>query len=91
LPYTWFLFSNPNHHLRGNGCSKCGFNISKLETEFLDFFNISNRQKYIKEIRIKVDGYDVETNTVYEFLGDYWHGNPKIFNLNEINQKIKNI
>jgi G:T-mismatch repair DNA endonuclease (very short patch repair protein) len=22
------------------------------------------------------DGYDVETKTIYEFYGDYWHGNP---------------
>jgi len=25
------------------------------------------------------DGFDPITNTVYEFYGDYWHGNPKVF------------
>lgn len=32
----------------------------------------------------KVDGFCKETNTVYEFHGDYWHGNPDIFPLNNL-------
>jgi hypothetical protein len=32
-----------------------------------------------------VDGYDNTTNAVYEAHGDYWHGNPKIYNLDEYN------
>ena len=28
---------------------------------------------------IKVDGYCHSTNTVYEFHGDMWHGNPRLF------------
>ena len=31
------------------------------------------------------DGFDSETNTVYEFFGDYWHGNPEIFSRGEKN------
>ncbi len=27
----------------------------------------------------RADGYCSETNTIYEFHGDYWHGNPDIF------------
>jgi hypothetical protein len=27
-----------------------------------------------------VDGYDPITNTIFEFYGDYWHGNPKLSN-----------
>ena len=26
------------------------------------------------------DGYDAETRTIFEFYGDYWHGNPKFSN-----------
>ncbi len=33
----------------------------------------------------KVDGYCAETNTVYEFHGDFWHGNPKCFDPDDIN------
>ncbi len=25
------------------------------------------------------DGYCAETNTIYEFHGDYWHGNPEVY------------
>jgi hypothetical protein len=28
---------------------------------------------------LKADGYCEQTNTIYEFYGDYYHGNPKIF------------
>jgi G:T-mismatch repair DNA endonuclease (very short patch repair protein) len=38
----------------------------------------------------KVDGYCHETNTVYEFHGDFWHGNPnryKAENTNPISKK----
>ena len=42
-----------------------------------------NRQKYIKPYR--VDGYDYKTNTIYEFLGDFFHGNPSKYQLNKIN------
>ena len=33
----------------------------------------------------KVDGYCKETNTVYEFHGDFWHGNPNKFDSEDIN------
>jgi len=33
----------------------------------------------------KVDGYCRETNTVYEFHGDFWHGNPLIFDPEKVN------
>ena len=34
----------------------------------------------------KVDGYCKETNTVYEYHGDFWHGNPDIYDPNDINR-----
>lgn len=33
----------------------------------------------IPQTNYRVDGYCKETNTIYEFYGDYWHGNPKRF------------
>ncbi|MGI0076974.1 MAG: DUF7487 domain-containing protein [Nitrosopumilaceae archaeon] len=30
----------------------------------------------IPNTRFRVDGYCQKTNTIYEFYGDYWHGNP---------------
>ena len=37
-----------------------------------------------KGYKYPVDGYCEETNTVYEFQGDYYHGNPKKFNNNDL-------
>ena len=51
------------------------FNISsKIELDWLNYLNVFNRQVIIAGFM--VDGYDKSTNTIYEFLGDYWHGNP---------------
>ncbi len=33
----------------------------------------------------KADGYCAETNTIYEFHGDYWHGNPTLYESNFVN------
>ena len=78
---------SPDNHLHGKECAKCTHIISNPETEFLDYFNIMDRQFKIK--RYKIDGYDKNTNTIYEFLGDYYHGNLNIFNENEYNKKCK--
>jgi formylmethanofuran dehydrogenase subunit E len=37
----------------------------------------------------KADGYHAATNTVYEYYGDYWHGNPTVFGLDDFNQRTK--
>ena len=43
-----------------------------------------NQGEYkIPNTRLKADGYCKETNTIYEFHGDYWHGNPFMYNANE--------
>ncbi|MGI0042038.1 MAG: hypothetical protein ACRD94_08780, partial [Nitrosopumilaceae archaeon] len=36
----------------------------------------------IPNSNLHVDGYCQETNTIYEFYGDLFHGNPKIYNEN---------
>lgn len=68
---------------------------SILEIKWLDSLNIKERQKDIiidNKYIYFVDGYDEKTNTIYEFLGDFWHGNPnpllnkgRIFTENSIN------
>lgn len=74
------FIQNPSDHLQGNGCQKCAmFSTSKLEQEWLLSKGISEDkwQKWItiKGKRLKVDGLDKKTNTIYEFFGDFWHGN----------------
>ena len=57
---------------------------SLKEKEWLDSLGITERQYPIENYR--VDGYDPETNTVYEFLGDYWHGNPEVYDPDDYNK-----
>jgi len=91
-PAHGVFLQTPNNHLNGMGCPKCSGNISKLESLWLNKIKIPNdknhRQVYLKinEKRFKVDGYISKTKTIYEFLGDYYHGNPKKFKANEYNQ-----
>jgi predicted protein tyrosine phosphatase len=75
------------HHLRGHGCSSCNKCVSNKEREFLDFLNVPVRSTtlWIGTRRFWVDGYDPKSNTVYEFYGDFWHGNPRKYNSEEMN------
>lgn len=76
--------SNHLHHKKG--CPKCRSRISRGESRWLDLLNVTERQVTLKIGGKKyfVDGFDKNTNTVYEYNGDYWHGNPKIYNQNSI-------
>lgn len=75
-----------SYHLAGNGCQKCaarGFSqmaINWIESMDTSISHAANGGEYIiPGIGIKVDGYCRSSNTVYEFYGDVWHGNPDIF------------
>lgn len=86
---------SPDCHIgKKQGCPKCCNNqYSKISIEWLDFISkkdniiiqhAANHGEYkIPNTRLKADGYCKETNTIYEFHGDYWHGNPKVFEPNE--------
>lgn len=88
------LFSQiASKHMNGSDCPSCIGNVSKAETKWLDGLNVpaEYRQKHIiiNDKKIIADAYDPENNTIYEFNGDYWHGNPDVFNHNDMN-KITN-
>ena len=76
------------HIYKHEGCSKCIPNsVSKPEVEFMKHIGISeNTRQHPICPGCVVDGYDPPTNTVYEFLGDYWHGNPKIYPSEKLNK-----
>lgn len=73
----------PHAHLAGYGCSRCVANSSNKENAWLDSLNITGLMRQHKigigRKRYTVDGFDPLTNTVYEFNGDYFHGNLKYF------------
>ena len=81
------FWQTPNNHARGKGCWRCYNKVSKLEIAWLDSLNIpkENRNKFIK-IKQKIFNVDALTgNIVYEFYGDFWHGNPKKYNPGDMN------
>lgn len=86
----WIFYQSPNEHLNGKGCSKCSKKISKLETKWLNEQLILEKHRQYKitidKKWFQVDGYDPLTNTIYEFLGDYWHGNPDKYKPNGLNE-----
>lgn len=74
------------------GCPKCSYNISGKETSWLDSLSLSSQTKRATRIEIdgkyrSVDAYDPKTNTVYEFWGDWWHGNPRVFSKTDVHPK----
>lgn len=92
----------PYHFLKRNqGCPKCSIikrysNVSINWLEFLaKYYNIhinhaENSNEYkIPNTKYKADGYCEELNTIFEFYGDYWHGNPNIYKPEELNPTSK--
>jgi superfamily II DNA or RNA helicase len=89
----WIL---PTNHVHGTrGCPKCSGHVSIGETKWLDSLGIPNdsshRSVYLNVSGAKyyVDGFDPDTLIVYEYDGDYWHGNPKIYEANKIHPEAK--
>jgi len=87
----------PSNHISGKGCSKCSRKqYSKAQIKWLNFIQIKDNiciqhaendcEFKIPNTRFKADGYCKETNTIYEFHGSYWHGDPKLFNSNDYNK-----
>ena len=84
-----------NHINHKQNCPACMVGTSKKEKEWLDYIGLPDNSKYRSVIlrlnlrKFIVDGFDSDTNTVYEFYGDYWHGNPNIYKSNDINEGNK--
>jgi hypothetical protein len=58
---------------------------SIMQEEGIYIQHALNEGEYrIPGTRFKADGYCAETNTIYEFHGDCFHGNPRIYNADEI-------
>lgn len=84
----------PQTHLKGSGCQKCAKrNVSKIETSWLDSLNIPQEFRrqilYIDNKQFYPDAIDKEKKIIWEFYGDYWHGNPNIYKSEDINKVSK--
>jgi peroxiredoxin len=78
-------------HLKGSGCKTCYFDSrSKPAISWIEQYAKSKRLKNVQHAenggeytipgtRFKVDGFHARSNTVFEFHGDVFHGNPLVF------------
>lgn len=87
----------PYLHKIGKECQKCSNRYSGISIEWLLFME----KRYLTEIqhaknvgefvipgtRYKADGYIKSSNTILEFHGDFWHGNPELYDEIEINPR----
>lgn len=80
----------PTDHYRV-GCWMCKRN--RMQDIWLDELNIPNTKEH-RQVRLiiqgklhVVDGFDLTTNTVFLFHGDFWHGNPILYNSTDINKR----
>jgi hypothetical protein len=84
-----FKMTPDNHISKKRGCSSCSNNISKSEVNWLKSLGIGDKYRQFRikigDILFKVDAFDPNTNTIYEFYGDFWHGNPNIYLKEDIN------
>lgn len=85
------------------GCQKCKpKKHSKIAIEWLNYMkvrdnvdiqhneNINNNGEHrIINSLYHADGYCKETNTIYEFHGSYWHGDPKKYSSDKLNTHMK--
>jgi G:T-mismatch repair DNA endonuclease (very short patch repair protein) len=76
-----FWVSGKDHAGGAHGCKLCSVNAkSRQEQEWLNLFGDSIIRQHRVRLEGKVaivDGFNQDTNTIYEYLGDYWHGHPK--------------
>jgi hypothetical protein len=67
------------------GCPHCGLNTSMAGNSWIKSFK--NDKIMVENImniggkRFKVDGFDPNTNTIYEYFGSFWHGHPNRLDL----------
>lgn len=92
-----YFVQSPDSHINSkSGCPNCIPKYSKSQIIWLELLSelnniyiqhAMNEEEFkIPTTNFKADGYCKETNTIYEFHGDYWHGNPKIFDSDSMNK-----
>ena len=90
------FFQTPKSHLQKTNCPKCvkkSFSMKAItwleyvaKKDNITIQHAMNTGEYkLLDTNLKVDGFCVETKTVFEFFGDFFHGNPKYYNPLKIN------
>ena len=86
---------------RNSGCPLCASSktfsfmaiewltkIENIEQLFIQHRGNSEKEFCIPGTKYTVDGFCKSTNTVYEFHGNYWHGNPRMYNGEDTNERV---
>jgi hypothetical protein len=88
---SFLQIATAHTNAKASGCPNCCCSVSKPETQWLDSLGIplENRQ-----CNMKINGrnfrFDAFYNGIaYEFDGDYFHGNPDIYDALDVNQVNK--
>lgn len=92
-PVHGSFWIRPTNHLHASqGCRSCNMPKSSKCVKWLDSLNVPEQYR---ETRLTINGtiiiadaFDPETNTVYEYWGDYWHGNPTKYDQSAINPHV---
>lgn len=65
--------------------------VSSSGTKWLSQFPLTHVEYQIQLDTgvVRVDGYNANTNTVYEYLGSFWHGNPTLYDQSDLNPVTK--
>ena len=89
-----FLISPTNHLYGKQGCRSCNMSASLQQDKWLDKLQIPldfrNKRVTMRDgSYILADAVDHENKTVYEYWGDYWHGNPTKYSSDYINPHCK--
>ena len=65
-------------------------NVKIIHKHISDENFVCGTEYFIPSTKYNVDGIIENTNTVIEILGNYWHGNPKIYDSDKINKTTGN-
>ncbi len=83
-PNKHIFNQRPAAHMAGTDCPICVKSKSRAEESWLNYLLIPEEYKRIiinvNGKQIKPDAFNSLTKTIYEFYGDYWHGNPEKYN-----------
>lgn len=93
------FYQRPNDHTQGSGCPRCAKRWSPSATAWLDAMAqldhtqiqhaANGGEVSIPGTKFQADGFSKELTKVYEYHGDYWHGNPRIYSPDAINERAK--
>lgn len=84
----------PSSHIRGSGCIHCSKSgKSNIEKIWMNSLMVPDSYRHkcmtIDNRRFKFDAYNPSSNTIYEFYGDFWHGNPDKYQSTNFNRMTK--